>query len=157
MNKKLVTLLIIALAAITFGATNIIAGTKFPEKTTFDTPGIKGDKYEKAEFNHVAHSDKYGYTCGDCHHDDKGKALKDLKVGDDVQKCIECHSNLSLDKKEKKKKDNYYRAMHSGKESCKGCHKKFNKPIKAAAKKAKKKAEGLAPTACKGCHIKSKK
>ena len=30
--------------------------------------------------------------CGECHHDKDNKPLNNLKIGDDVQNCIECHN-----------------------------------------------------------------
>ncbi len=42
-------------------------------------------------FSHKKHNEEYKIGCGECHHDAKGKPLNDLKLGDDVQGCIECH------------------------------------------------------------------
>jgi hypothetical protein len=154
MNKKLLTLLLLAGIAVIFCTTGLHAGSEYPDKVVFDTEGIIGkggklkDKYPKLVFNHTAHSDDYGYTCGQCHHDDKRKAIEGLKKGDDVQKCIECHSNLDI---KDKSKDSYYKSMHSkkGSESCSGCHKAYNKK-----KKLKSKDKGAAPTSCNKCHKK---
>jgi hypothetical protein len=102
--------------------------------------------------------DLYKLACGECHHDDedgKSKPLTDLKEGDDVKNCIECHkiAGYLTGKKAKglakeKKREYHGNAIH---DNCKGCHKKFNKKMKLKAKD-----EGAAPTTCKQCHPKKK-
>ena len=42
--------------------------------------------------------------CGDCHHDKDGKPIRGLKIGYDVQNCIDCHSKASKAKAPKGKK-----------------------------------------------------
>ncbi len=102
----------------------------------------------------------YKNGCGDCHHDKDNKPLSDLKEGDDVQKCIECHKIPSevpkkLKKEWRKKKvkkaeqkkvklEYHAEALHI---NCRDCHKAFNKKYKP--KKA--------PTTCTKCHPKKKK
>ncbi|WP_291465709.1 cytochrome c3 family protein [Desulfobacula sp.] len=87
-------------------------------------------------------------SCGDCHHDKNNKPL-DLKIGDNVQQCIECHTKLKKDKKNKKDIMVLENAMHG---NCISCHKKINK--KAGDKKGLK---GPAPASCGKCHIAVKK
>lgn len=102
-------------------------------------------------FNHKKHHDAepdgYGVGCGECHHDDSGTPLNDLKAGDNVQGCLECH-----DKTEKPKRtpdmtpedfaelqlEYYYGAIH---ENCMGCHKE----------------KGAGPVKCTECHPKPEK
>ena len=152
MTKKMLFLLVVAGLALAFTTSSVYAGSEFPEVIKIEADGIiakKGDKYKAVTFKHKAHSG-YGYTCSDCHHDDKGKSIEGLKAGDSVQKCIECHSNLSMGKDDKKKKDSYYYAFHGkGTESCKGCHKAYN-----TKKGFKKKDKGYAPNGCTDCHKK---
>jgi hypothetical protein len=91
--------------------------------------------------------------------------LTELKEGDDVKKCIECHKIAAeMPKKEKQalKKDakakkiskeelkskilEYHaEALH---ENCRVCHKSYNKKYKPKKK---------APTTCTKCHPKKKK
>lgn len=152
MSKKILFLLVVASISVMFAATCVTAGTKFVDEIILDTPGIKKDKYKEAKFTHKKHVD-YGFTCAQCHHDDKGKSIKGLKKGDNVQKCIECHSGLKMDKESKKDKMSYYYAFHGkGTESCKGCHKAYNKK-----KKLKKGMDGYAPNSCADCHEKKAK
>ena len=117
--------------------------------------------HEKAivKFTHKKHSEEYGATCGECHHDAEGKPLNDLKMGDDVQKCIECHKKpgevpkeLKQEWKTKKvkkaEKDKLSREYHAEAvhDNCRGCHKKHNKETKTKD----------APTTCAKCHPKEK-
>ena len=104
------------------------------------------------------HPDLYKLGCGECHHEDedgKSKPLTDLKEGDEVKNCIECHKIADYIKgkkakglTKKQKREYHANAIH---DNCKGCHKKFNKKMKLKAKD-----EGAAPTTCKQCHPKKK-
>lgn len=120
----------------------------------------KKHKYPVVTFQHKLHSEDYAKKypefyksgCGECHHDENNKPLSNLKTGDKVQSCIECHtepgtkpSKEKLSKKEKIKKY-HAEAIH---ENCRGCHKDFNK-----MKGFKSKDKGAAPTSCKKCHTK---
>ncbi len=153
MHKKLLTLLLVAGMAVMFVATGLYAGTDVP-----DTIKMDYNKYEKrkkqppkskfVEFSHTKHNVDYKISCGDCHHDKDNKPL-DLKLGDDVQKCVECHTKLAKDKKNKKDIMVLENAMHG---NCVVCHKDVNK--KAGDPKGMK---GPAPASCAKCHISLKK
>ncbi len=165
MNKKLLFLLLIAGVAVIFAATGIHAGTKVADMITLESSVYKkrskGPDNPKrptklVEFSHRKHAEDYKISCGSCHHDEKGQPL-DLKMGDDVQKCQECHNRAKPKKSEAKFKGTYLgkkkpadimahkNALH---ENCIGCHMKFN--MKAGDATGKK---GPAPTKCKACHI----
>jgi cytochrome c553 len=129
----------------------IYAGTQVADE--FE---VKSPEYEKhtkgiVKFTHKKHIEEYGATCGECHHDDKGKPL-DLKMGDDVQRCIECHKKpgerpkgKDAPKLSKKERLEFHaEALHY---NCKDCHKEFNKKNKTKA----------APTTCTKCHPKTTK
>ena len=130
-----------------------------PDVIKLEDPAYKEHKKGVVEFHHKKHEaeyakeypDLYKNGCGECHHDDKGKPLTNLKEGDDVKKCIECHkipgeapkgkkAKKKLSKKEKIK-EYHAEALHA---NCKDCHKQFNKKYKP--KKA--------PTTCTKCHAK---
>jgi len=109
------------------------------------------------KFTHKKHSDDYGAKCGECHHDADNKPLNDLKMGDDVQKCIECHKKPGEVPKElkkewkakkvkKKEKDVLSREYHAEAihDNCRVCHKAHNKKTKTKD----------APTTCAKCHPK---
>ena len=145
---KLVLILACVMFAAAFTATGIIAGTTVPDvvKMQHDYKHKKGI----VEFSHKKHVTEYKATCGDCHHDDKGQPLADLKEGDDVKSCFECHNKPGELKGKKAKglsdaeKMAYHaNAMH---ENCIGCHKKYNKENKTKA----------APQSCSKCHPKKK-
>lgn len=99
-------------------------------------------------FTHKKHVDDYKIGCGDCHHDDQGKPLANLKEGDPVKKCFDCHSKPGEIKGKEAKglSDKEKRAYHANAvhDNCVDCHKKFNK----------EKKEKIAPQACKDCHPK---
>ncbi len=136
-----------------------------PEMIELNDPAYEKHKKGIVTFSHQKHQTDYAKQypefykrgCGECHHDEDNKPLTELKEGDDVQRCIECHkipSEAPKGKKAKKKltkkekiKDYQAEAFHA---NCKACHKKYNKKYKP--EKAKK-----APTTCKTCHPKKKK
>ena len=159
-KKRFITTVIIGVA-ILFLSAGIYA------KSASDVIPLQDPAYAKhkkgvVKFEHKKHWDDYAKEypefykngCGECHHDKDGKALTDLKDGDEVQKCIECHKTASEAPKGKKAKkklskkekiaEYHAEALH---ENCRGCHKKFNKKYKP--KKA--------PTTCAKCHPKKKK
>lgn len=150
MKKRSLGILIIAIiAASLFLAGGICAATKVPDEIQ-----MKSDYEHKKSitvFTHAKHVNDYKINCGECHHDDQGKPLNNLKEGDDVQKCIECHKKpgelkgkkaKGLSKKEKR--EYHANAVH---DNCKGCHRKHNKENKTKA----------APTKCTDCHPKKEK
>jgi len=96
-------------------------------------------------FDHKKHynaePDGYGIGCGKCHHDDSGQPLE-LKEGDSVQGCFECHSepgnarkpaDMSRDEWDVAKLDYYKEALHA---NCIDCHKEA----------------GAGPVKCMECH-----
>ncbi|MGD9411547.1 MAG: cytochrome c3 family protein [Desulfobacterales bacterium] len=163
MNKTLLILVVVGFAAI-FAAAGIYAKT-VPDVIKMEDPAYKERKKGVVEFSHGKHQkdyaksypDLYKRGCGECHHDKDNKPLTNLKEGDPVQRCIECHKKpgevpkdlkkkwreQKVKKAEKKKMELEYHAeaLH---DNCRGCHKKFNKKYKP--KKA--------PTTCTKCHPK---
>ncbi len=148
-NKRLLVAAIIGIATL-FLAAGLYAGSAVPDviKMQNDYEHTKGI----VEFSHAKHVAEYKAGCGDCHHDENNKPLADLKEGDNVQKCIECHNKpgekpkgKGAPKLSKSEKLQYHaEAIH---ENCKGCHKAYNKKNKTKA----------APTTCTKCHPKTKK
>ena len=103
-------------------------------------------------FTHERHFTEYGISCGDCHHDDSGEPLA-LEVGDEVERCVDCHVETEKPKGTKMPKDElimtyHFEALHA---NCIGCHKAFN--IKSGDPKGK----SPAPVSCGKCHPKVKK
>lgn len=103
------------------------------------------------QFSHAKHATDYKATCGECHHDKDGKPLANLKDGDAVQKCIECHKKPGEKPKgkdapkldAKAAREYHAEAVH---DNCQGCHKEWNKKNNSKA----------APTTCSKCHPGSK-
>jgi cytochrome c553 len=150
MKKHLVISILIA-CALVFSVSLIYAGTQVADEFELNSPEYDKHKKGIVKFSHKKHNEEYGAACGECHHDDKGKALADLKMGDDVQKCIECHKKpgerpkgKDAPKLNKKQRLEYHaEALHY---NCKDCHKDYNKKNKTKA----------APTTCTKCHPKNK-
>jgi NAD-dependent SIR2 family protein deacetylase len=158
MRKKHLIIIAVFGIAVLFAATGIYAGTTVPDVIKMDNKAYSKHKKGIATFSHKKHAEDYKAGCGECHHDADNKPLDNLKIGDDVQNCIECHTKASrpprakkgeakLSKKEKMTYHAY--AIHV---NCKGCHKEFNKK-----KGFKSKDSGAAPTSCAKCHPKKKK
>ncbi|KPA11840.1 cytochrome c, class III family protein [Candidatus Magnetomorum sp. HK-1] len=124
----------------------LYAGTKFNEVIPLNEPSYKHKK-PIVQFTHKKHVADYKAGCGDCHHDKAGKPLK-LKHGDNVDKCVKCHSKPGeiKGKNAKGMKSADKRAYHANAlhDKCRGCHKDYNK--KNNTKKA--------PTSCNKCHKK---
>jgi len=154
MRKKNVVFVVLVAVACLFFAAGLYAAVKDVVKINMkDCPVTKGD----VPFSHKKHSEEYAKAyaklyekgCGECHHDDKGQPLKDLKADSKVQTCIECHKKCGeapkgkdAPKLDKKQKLEYHsEAFH---DNCIGCHKEFNKEFKP--KKA--------PVTCNDCHPK---
>ena len=152
------TLTLVGIACV-FLAGGIQAGTQAADVIPMDNPAYEKHTKGIVQFSHKKHSAEYGGACGDCHHDDKGQPLADLKDGDDVQACITCHKipgevpkdvkkEWKAKKLKKAEKDKLARAYHAEAihDNCIGCHKKWNKENKSKA----------APTSCTKCHPKTK-
>ena len=146
-------LIISAVAALAFLATaSLYAGTAVQDVIKMDNKAYSEHKKGIVDFSHKKHAEEYGATCGDCHHNDKNEPLKDLKAGDNVQNCIECHKTPGEKPKGKEapkltrsqELEYHAEAMH---DNCRDCHKAHNKE-----KGLKAKDPGFAPTACKECH-----
>jgi hypothetical protein len=148
MNKRLITLLLAAGIAVIFVATGLQAGTTVEDTLKMETDGYKkrkkgAPKYKLVEFTHKKHAEDYEIGCGDCHHDDKGEPLANLKMGDDVQKCSECHNVFEKTKENRKDIMVHENALHG---NCIDCHKAVNKEETGNARK------GPAPASCGKCH-----
>lgn len=140
MNKRFKQILtIVSLSGI--GMLFLVAGINAAEEASM--PDVITMKNEKAfeqhrmgivDFDHKTHAEDYGIGCGDCHHDENGEPLTDLKAGDAVQSCYECHDkdgrprrdpSMSPEEWEKEQLKYYYGAIH---ENCMGCHKEMGGP-----------------------------
>ena len=104
-------------------------------------------------FTHQKHTLDYKIACGECHHDDKGQPLTNLKESDPVKKCFDCHNKPGelKGKEAKGLPDKELRAYHANAvhDNCVGCHKKYNKENKDKGQSA--------PQKCEECHPKKAK
>lgn len=148
MKQKCVWSVVAGACLVLFSAW-VIAGTTVPGVIKMDTKGYTEHTKGIVEFNHKKHVEEYKNTCGECHHDKDGKPLANLKAGDNVQGCIECHKIPGEKPKgkdapkltEKEVLQYHAEAMH---QNCQGCHKEYNK----------KNNTNTAPTTCVKCHPK---
>jgi hypothetical protein len=156
-KKQLLTLILIGMAGLFFAAA-IQAGTTVEDVFPMENPAYEKHTKGIVQFTHKKHATEYGAKCGDCHHDDKGQPLE-LKEGDDVQPCMECHKipgtvpkdvkkewkekKISKDEQNKMAREYHAEAIH---DNCIACHKAWNKANKSKA----------APTSCSKCHPKTK-
>ncbi len=145
--------MIVVLLSICFFISSALADSVVKDTFQIETKEIKKrkkgpPKFKLVEFPHKKHSQDLKISCGDCHHDKDNKPLT-LKAGDPVQRCVECHTKLKKDKKNKKDIMVLENAMHG---MCVSCHKDVNK--KAGNPKGMK---GPAPASCGKCHVSLKK
>ena len=144
-----------------FAAAGLYAAAAIPDVIKMQNKAYAKHTRPIVEFHHKVHAEDYPKkhpefyknSCGECHHDDNGKPLTDLKAGDTVKGCIECHSKPGelIGRKakglsEKELLEYHANALH---DNCRGCHRDYNK-----ANKLKSKDEGYAPTTCTQCHVK---
>ncbi len=154
-NRGLLFLTVAGILSL-FLAGGLYAGTKVDDVIKMENKAYEKHDKTICVFTHKKHVEEYKAGCGDCHHDKDNKPLNDLKIGDDVQNCIECHKKPGYIKgKEAKglskeqKREYHANAIH---DNCRACHKDFNKE-----KGLTSKDEGAAPTSCKQCHPTEKK
>ena len=146
-RKGTLTLIIVAMVTL-FLSAGLNAGD-FPEMIKMQSPEYAEHTKGIVEFSHGKHADEYEIGCGECHHDDKGQPLE-LKKGDPVQRCIECHKEpgerpkgKDAPKLSKEERLAFHaEALHY---NCKDCHKDHNKENNTKA----------APTTCTQCHPKT--
>lgn len=164
MLKRSFLLLVICCLAPLIITTEVRSGQEVQDIIRFDNKAYKTHKKGIAVFNHKIHYEEYykkypelySSPCGECHHDKDNKKLDHLKLGDEVQSCIECHKKPDYIKGKKakglskeQKREFHANALHY---NCKDCHRKYNK-----ARKLKSKDKGYAPNTCKTCHPQNKK
>ena len=151
-NQKMMMIAVLLISGL-FLSTAVWAGNKVEDTITMETKEIEKrkkapPKFKLVQFPHKKHVSDLKLSCGACHHDKDNKPL-DLKPGDDVQRCVECHTMIKKDKENRKNIMVLENAMHG---KCVACHKETNK--KAGDEKGLK---GPAPATCGKCHISTKK
>jgi len=138
MNKKFLTLALVALTGLIFLSVGALTAADVPDYVLIENQGYKKDKKRPVKLSHKKHTSDYKLACTECHHDyEKKKNV--WKEGDPVKKCAECHNPLKKEKKVMKLQTAYHK-------SCKTCHKAVNKEGKKAPFKK-----------CNDCHQKKSK
>jgi hypothetical protein len=161
MEKRNLLIVIIVITTFILAYKDLNAGTEVKDKIKMNNPAYEEHKKGINIFTHKKHATEYAENnpdifkngCGECHHDDEGTPLSELKEGDDVENCIECHDKPGYIRgKEargltKEQKLEYHaNAIHY---NCRGCHKLYNKKMDL-----KSKDKDAAPRRCKQCHPK---
>ena len=148
-KRRLAVVTIMAMATMLFSVA-IYAGTEVKDEIKMENPAYETREYQPVTFTHKKHSQEYKLSCGECHHDEDNKPL-DLKEGDEVKNCIECHKKpgyvTGKDAKGLTKEQKHEYHANAVMDNCRDCHRKFNKD-----KGYKTKDEKAAPTTCKKCH-----
>ena len=142
-------LAILATAFSLILVTGLYAGTKMPTEVKIQHEGFENTK-GIVTFTHQKHVTDFKLACSECHHDDKGKPLTDLKEGDEVKTCFECHTKPGELKGKKAKGLSKTELIayvgNAFHQNCIGCHRDYNKKNKTKA----------APQKCTDCHPKKK-
>ena len=144
--RKFYSLIAVPVMVGTLVGTGICAEKMVADSFVIESPEYTKRTRNNIEFTHEKHITEYNIACGECHHDENNEPLKNLKLGDDVQRCIECHKKLGRKRAPKGEKwsktqlmEYHANAVH---ENCITCHREHNKKNKTKA----------APTNCKACH-----
>ena len=167
MRRKYSLIILVIGVVLLLTSSGIYAGNKVVDDIRMKNQAYGNHKKAIVIFKHRKHQTEYreknpdlfNSQCGECHHekenDKKNKPIVNLKEGDAVKNCIECHKKASYIKGSKAKKlsnvqkrEYHANAMH---DNCKACHKKYNKK-----KGLKSKDKGYAPNTCKSCHSEDK-
>lgn len=119
-------------------------GGDAPDVIPMDNPLYPTHTKPIVQFTHAVHYQDYGIGCGECHHDENGQPLTDLKPGDPVESCAACHSEPGRPPREattpEAKLAYHMQALH---QNCMTCHKEYNKENNTKA----------APQTCGACHV----
>lgn len=149
MKNRLMALTVVAALALVMVTVSGLYAASAPAEIKMEAP--YEHKKSTVVFTHQKHMTDYKIGCGECHHDDKGQPLNDLKDGDPVQSCFDCHSKPGELKGRKAKgmSDAEKLAYHANAlhDNCITCHRKYNKENKTKA----------APQRCTQCHPRKKK
>ncbi|MBR9980361.1 MAG: cytochrome c3 family protein [Desulfatitalea sp.] len=146
LKKRPFSLMIAIGTGLILCAAAVLYAAGMPEVMVLEAPYKK--TRSSVTFTHQKHIDEYKVACGECHHDDQGKPLNDLKADDSVQKCIDCHSKpgevrgrQAQGMSDQEQLTYHANAMHA---NCVACHRDYNK----------EKSARIAPATCNECHPK---
>lgn len=128
--KKIIGVLVL-FGIVLLSSVSIISAKDCPDVFEMENKELFGEhRMPIVEFGHKEHTEKYGYSCGSCHHDEEGNKLGDITCSDDIKSCADCHDKPNGNIKSSI--DYFSGAIH---QNCMGCHKEDNGPV-----------------SCTGCH-----
>jgi hypothetical protein len=172
MNKKYLLITVFTAIALLLAAAGIYAAIQVADEIRLENKAYANHDEAIVIFQHRKHQAQYreknpelfNSQCGDCHHekvnDKENKPRVNLKEGDEVKNCIECHKKAEYVKGKKAKglsklqrREYHANAMH---DNCKACHKEYNKKKGLKSKDKGYAPNTYAPNTCKSCHAKSK-
>lgn len=143
--KKLVMLVVIFFIGLISIAISAESENNFDVIEMKNSQAFENHRMEVVKFSHMKHIEDYGYSCGECHHDENGNELNDITYNDDIKSCFSCHNkkerpdrNMSNDEK----REYYFDIIH---QNCIDCHKNYNEEIN----------EKIVPIRCMECHKKN--
>jgi len=148
MNKRFLTILIVALTGMLFLSVAALTGAAkqdVPDEVILENKGYKKDKKGPVKLTHKKHNVDYKIACAECHHVYEG-GKNVWKEGDPVDKCSKCHP-IIWKKGKKKKKGEAMKLQNAYHKNCKNCHKALKKEGKETGPFKK----------CNKCHAKKKK
>lgn len=152
-------------SAVLLAGAGLMAAATVPDVIEMKHEAYAAHEKPIVEFKHKSHTsefqekypDFFKNGCGTCHHDDEGQPLTELEAGDEVNACIECHSepgeitrevrkqmqekDLSYEEKKAMEREYHAEALH---DLCRGCHRNVKKENR----------DTVAPTTCMKCHTK---
>ena len=115
MDKRLFTLLTVALAGFLLIAVGTLTAEDMPEEIPIDSKGYKRKVYKPVRFTHLTHVEDYAIECNECHHDYKdGENV--WQEGDPVKRCGACHNP-------NRRQGKVHRLVFAFHFNCKRCHK----------------------------------
>jgi cytochrome c553 len=94
-SKNLTAILFLGAIALVFSVV-AYAGTEVKDMIRMENKAYTKHTKSVMDFSHKKHTEDYKAGCGECHHDKDNKPLNNLKIGDEVQNCIECHKKAGM-------------------------------------------------------------
>lgn len=132
-NRKLAAMMISLPAVVLLATAGFPTATEIPCEIVIEHEGYKRDLKPAVHFHHQRHSEDYGISCEECHHeyvDGENVWQEDMEV----KKCASCH-DLN------KKQGNIDKLNNSFHKNCRICHKEVGDEENAPYRK------------CSGCHV----
>ncbi len=115
MDKRLFTLLTVAIAGLVLIAVGTLTAEDMPGEILIESKGYKRKVYKPVKFAHLIHVEDYAIECNECHHDYKNEENV-WQEGDPVKECVACHNP-------NRRQGKVHRLVFAFHFNCKKCHK----------------------------------